>query len=103
MFPPDVTRYLNERGHDARSPADLGAHNLPDDVLIAIAANEHRVIVTENAADFAQVTECAVLLVRKAWWSPEALASALAAALSRWAAANPRPSPWAHWLEPEYR
>ena len=103
MFPPEVARYLNERGHNARTPADLGAHNLPDDVLIAIAADEHRVIVTENASDFAHVIECAVLLVRKAWWSPEALAPGLAAALSRWAAANPDPGPWAHWLEADYR
>ena len=103
MFPPEVTQYLNAHSHDARSPVDLGAHNLPDDVLVEIAAVDRRVIVTENASDFAHVTECPVLLVRKEWWPPEALATGLAAALDRWAAANPEPGQWAHWLEAELR
>lgn len=39
----------------AVTPSRLGAHNLPDDVLVQIATAEDRVIVTENASDFAQV------------------------------------------------
>lgn len=103
MFPPEIAQYLNEHGHDARSPADLGAHNLSDDVLIEIAAAERRVVVTENASDFAYVTECSVLLVRKAWWPQQKLASGLSAALTRWAEANPDPGPWAHWLDAAFR
>lgn len=103
MLPPQVAAELNERGHDAATPASLGAHNLPDDTLSEIAAAEGRVIVTENASDFARVTTCTVLLVRKEWWERDALAARLAASLDRWAAAHPDPGPWAHWLEAELR
>jgi hypothetical protein len=102
MFPPQVADSLNAHGHDAVAPAGLGAHNLPDDVLIQIATAERRVIVTENASDFAHVTTCTVLFVRKSWW-PRALATRLAASLARWAAANRDPGPWPHWLDVEFR
>ena len=103
MFPPQVVENLNAGGHDAVSPALLGAHSLPDDVLIQIATAERRVIVTENAGDFAHVTTCTVLLVRKSWWPQPSLALRLTAALHRWAAENPAPGPWSHWLEAELR
>ncbi len=103
MLPPQVTAYLNGTGHHAVTPAILGAHNLPDDVLIELAALEQLVIVTENASDFAQVTTTPVLMVLKSWWPSESLAPRMAAALDRWAAANPRPGQWAHWLQPEFR
>lgn len=103
MLPPQTVELLREAGHDAVTPAHLGAHNLPDEVLIELAAADGRVIVTENAADFAAVTTCPVLLVRKAWWPPGTLAPALAAALDRWALANRRPGPWPHWLPAELR
>ena len=66
MLPPGTAERLRTIGHDATTPAELGAHNLSDDVLIQLAADEGRVIVTENASDFAQVTACPVLLVLKA-------------------------------------
>src|SRR5688500_17504090 len=103
MLPPQVADDLNKGGHDAVVPAQLGAHNLPDDVLVEIASAQGRVIVTENASDFAHVTTCPVLLVRKSWWRSQVLASRLATALNRWAAANPEPGSWAHWLEVEFR
>jgi hypothetical protein len=103
MFPLQVVVHLNASGHDALSPADLGAHNLPDDILIEIATAEGRVIVTENASDFARVTTCPVVLVRKSWWPTPTLASRLAVALDRWAAANPEPGSWPHWLEAKFR
>ena len=103
MLPPRVAEYLNSKGHDAVSPMDLGAHNLPDDVLIQIATADRRVIVTENASDFAQVTTCPVVFVRKAWWPPQTLAPGLSSALDRWADANPEPGPWGHWLESNLR
>jgi uncharacterized protein with PIN domain len=99
MLPPQVASLLRATGHDAFSPADLGAHALPDDALIEIASAEHLVIVTENASDFAAVTTCPVVFVRKSWWPAEALVSRLALALDRWAAAHPDLGPWAHWLE----
>lgn len=103
MFPSDIASELNARGHDAVTPADVGAHNLPDDMLIEIATEEHRVIVTENASDFAHVTTCSVVFVRKSWWPPKALAAGLSSALDRWARVHAEPGPWPHWLEEEYR
>jgi hypothetical protein len=103
MFPPRIKDFLNNLGHDAILPADLGAHNLPDDVLVNIATAERRVIVTENASDFAQVTTCTVLLVRKTWWPRGRLGDGLGRALDAWSAANPDPGPWSHWLEAEFR
>lgn len=103
MLPPQVKDELTASGHAGLSPTDLGATNLSDDVLIQIATAEKLVIVTENASDFAQVTTCPVVFVRKAWWRPPRLASGLAAALDRWAAANPDPGPWTHWLDARFR
>ena len=103
MFPPLVIEFLKERRHDAVSPADLGAHNLPDDVLIEVASAERRIIVTENASDFARVSTCSVLLVLKSWWPRDVMAARLAKSLDRWATANPDPGSWAHWLDAEYR
>jgi hypothetical protein len=103
MLPPGTAERLNALGHDATTPAGLGAHNLPDDVLGALAAAEDRVIVTENATDFAQVAVCPVVLVLKAWWPSASLTTSLAEALDRWAKTNPEPGNWAHWLTPEFR
>jgi len=103
MLPPKTAELLASAGHDARTPAQLGAHNLPDHTLIALAAAEQRVIVTENASDFAAVTTCPVLLLRKAWWPSESLAPTLADALDRWASTHEEPGNWAHWLPAELR
>lgn len=99
MFPPQVAERLKAAGHDAVTPAELGAANLPDEALIQIATAEQRVSVTENASDFAHVTTCPVLFVLKSWWPSEALAPRLADALDRSAAAHPDPGTWPHWLE----
>ena len=103
MLPPGVIDYLNASGHDAVSPSELGASNLADDVLIEIATAEGRVIVTENASDFAHVSTCPVVFVRKSWWPRQALAPRLAAALTRWAEAHTEPGSWPYWLEAEFR
>jgi hypothetical protein len=103
MLPPNTAERLAAAGYDVTSPARLGAHNLPDDTLIALAAADYRVIVTENASDFAAVTVCPVLLVHKAWWPQESLASKLADALDRWAGVNEHPGNWAHWLTADLR
>ena len=103
MRPPDVAGLLESAGHDATTPAMLGAHNLPDDILVQLAASEGRVIITENAQDFAATSTCTVLLVRKSWWPTKSLAGGLAVAAARWATDNPDPGPWAHWLAAQYR
>jgi len=58
MLPPQVAGLLSAAGHDATTPSQLGAHNLPDDVLVELVATDGRVIMTENAGDFAAVTAC---------------------------------------------
>ena len=103
MLPPRVADLLEVAGHDAPTPTQLGAHNLPDDVLVQLAAADDRVIVTENASDFAAITACPVLLVRKAWWPVASLAETLTGALDRWAKANAEPGRWGHWLPDELR
>ena len=103
MLPPDTAERLAAAGHDATTPERLGAHNLPDDMLISLAAADQRVIVTENASDFAAVAACPVLLIRKAWWRQGSLASNLAKALDRWAGVNEQPGNWAHWLSADLR
>ena len=103
MLPPRVAELLETAGHDAMTPARLGAHNLPDDMIIEIAAVEDRVIVTENARDFVGAADCAFMLVRKAWWPAASLAERLAAAIDHWATDNREPGLWAHWLAAPYR
>jgi len=103
MLPPRVAELLSDAGHEATTPYALGAHNLSDDILIQLAAAQGRVIVTENASDFAAVTTCFVLFVRKSWWPASSLAPRLAVAIERWGSANPAPGPFAHWLPAEFR
>ncbi len=103
MLPPSVTALLDALGHDAVTPLMLGAHNLPDNVLVQLGRAEGRVIVTENAGDFTAVADCPVLFVRKSWWPPGSIASKLAPALDRWAKANLEPGPWPHWLPADLR
>jgi predicted nuclease of predicted toxin-antitoxin system len=103
MLPPETVQLLRSAGHDVTTPAELGAHNLPDDVLIELSAADGRIIVTENASDFAAVTTCPVLFIRKEWWPAEALSTRLAEAIDRWAAANRQPGPWPRWLGAELR
>lgn len=103
MLPPSTCALLTERGHDAVTPVDLGAHNLPDRVIVELAAAQGRVVVTENAQDLAHVTTCPVVFVRKSWWPPQTLARDLAESLDLWAADNPDPGDWPHWLTEAHR
>jgi Domain of unknown function (DUF5615) len=42
MLPPRVAELLVAAGHDATTPTQLGAHNLPDDVLVQLAGDRDR-------------------------------------------------------------
>ena len=103
MFPPRLAQELSSRGHDAISPGTLGLYNPPDRALVALATAEQRVLVTENAKDFAWVTSCPVLIALKSWWPAQGLADHMAASLERWSIANPEPGPWPQWLDAEFR
>src|SRR5207249_10236410 len=56
MLPPAAAEMLEAAGHNATTPYQLGAHNLTDDVLIQLADDDGRVIVTENACGYCGVT-----------------------------------------------
>src|SRR3954447_24866030 len=103
MLPPGVAELLDATAHDATTPALLGAHNLPDETLVQLAASDGRVIVTENASDLANAPTRLALFVRKSWWPMASLSRKLAAALDRWAAANPDPGAFPHWLPVDLR
>ncbi len=103
MLPPATCDLLAALGHDAVTPVELGAHSLPDPVIVELAAAQGRVIVTENARDFAHVTTCPVVFVRKSWWPTETVAKDLAQSIDRWAADNPEPGNWPHWLTEAHR
>jgi len=100
MLPPDTCELLRERGHEVVTPTDLGAHNLPDETLVELAGADGRVIVTENAVDFAQATSCTVLLVRKEWWPSKGMAAPLADSVDRWARDHPDPTGPTGWTRP---
>lgn len=107
MLPDSIAVVLNDKGHDAVSAASLGIRGAQDSEVLQIAVTEHRVLVTENFADFASLIEirqqhneeCTpVVFVRKAAFpSGGALASRVAEHLDRWAADNPEPYAGLHW------
>jgi hypothetical protein len=103
MFPSSIAISLAKFGHDATSPAALGALAMSDRRIIELCMEEERVLVTENIRDFAQVADCSILLVLKVWWPGEALELRLTRALQRWALANPTPGRWPQWLDSDYR
>jgi hypothetical protein len=77
MFPPEVLDYLKTAGHDAVSPASFGDPRMSDSEIIEIASAEGRVVVTENASDFAMVDTCPVVFALKGWWPASALGQSL--------------------------
>lgn len=107
MLPDSIADALNDKGHDAVSIASLGLRGAQDSEVLQIAVSDHRVLVTENFADFASLVEkrqqhdeeCApvVFLRKSAFPSGGALTSRVAEHLDRWAADNPDPYRGLHW------
>ena len=107
MFSPMVSEELRARGHDAVAVSELEMQGAPDDEVFDRAVEEHRVVVTENFADFAALVEgrhaenepcTAVVFVRKSSFpAGGALPAHLAEHLDRWAKANPDPYGGLHW------
>ena len=53
MFSPEIAAELVKRGHDVVAvAADPALAGLPDDQILAWAAEQHRCLVTENVKDF---------------------------------------------------
>lgn len=101
MFPQATARILREKyGHDAVHVAEAGLQSRPDPEVAAMARAEGRVVITENARDFAAEQNVPQLFVLKRNFPRGgALAPALAEALDHWAATHPVPYVGINWLE----
>ena len=107
MLPPAAAAELAAFGHDALSVTEAGLAGRDDAAVYQTAVEQQRVIVTENFADFAAITNdrlaagapCVpVVFVRKRQHSRgSALGPALARHLHDWSVANPNPYPGVHW------
>lgn len=107
MLPQATATELGALGHDAVSVIDAGLTETGDVVIYQQAVDEHRVVVTENFADFSRIVEARfgrgepcvpVVFVRKrSFPRGGALAHHLARHLDRWSADNPDPYPGPHW------
>ncbi len=107
MLPPAIASELSRLGHNALSVAEAGLSGAADDAVYAVALAQNRMVVTENASDYAAIVAlrlahgqpCVpVVLVRKADHSRGgALAHHLALRLHEWASRNLDPYPGPHW------
>jgi hypothetical protein len=97
MFPPRTCGELADRGHDAVHVRDQGVDARPDVEVAAVARAEERVLVTENAQDFATEPGIVVLFVLKSRLRAGGLHVHLAALVDGWARANPDPYLGPHW------
>ena len=54
QFPLRVVEYLRDLGHDVLTVQEAGNANLriPDDYVLAFAANNNRIVLTLNRKDF---------------------------------------------------
>jgi Domain of unknown function (DUF5615) len=83
MFPHATCELLDDRGHDAVHVRDRSVDARPDAEVVAVAAAEARVIVTENVNDFAGVHGVTVLCVLKSQLPPQGMHVHLAELLDR--------------------
>jgi Domain of unknown function (DUF5615) len=97
MFPHATCDLLNAGGHDAVHVRDRGVDARPDAEVVAVAAAEERVIVTENVKDGAGVHGVTVLCVLKSRLPPQGMHVHLAELLDKWALAHPEPYRGLHW------
>ena len=107
MLPPATAADLVALGHEALGVAEAGLAGSDDATVYETAVEQQRVVVTENFADFATITNdrhaagsptVPVVFVRKRRHPRgPALAAALARHLHEWAGANPNPYPGVHW------
>lgn len=108
MYGERVAELLSDRGYDAAHVRQLGLGGAPDADVLARAALDGRILVTENAADFlpllgqrqaAGASMAPVLIALTARrGTGSALHARLAADIDAWATANPDPYQHAHWL-----
>lgn len=108
MISAEVARHLSEAGHDAVHVGDVDLRATADPRIVAYAAEEERVVVTENAADYVPIIEArtaggepvspvVIALRRNLPRRAGALAAELARRLDVWAEEHPSPYRHVHW------
>jgi len=97
MFPPASCADLRERGHDTVHVRDCGLDASSDRAVATAAAEQRRVLVTENVKDFAHVRDLVILCVLKARLRGGGLSRRLAELIDDWARGNPEPYVGLHW------
>jgi uncharacterized protein with PIN domain len=97
MFPPATCEKLAALGHDAVHVRDRGVDARPDREVASAAAQEQRVLVTENVKDFARERGIVVACVLKSRLPAQGMGDYLAALLDTWASSNPEPYVGLHW------
>jgi predicted nuclease of predicted toxin-antitoxin system len=109
MFGSEASSRLRDAGHDAIHVDELGLAGAEDREVLARAADEDRVVVTENAADFVPLLDAriaagltvppvVIALKRSLPSGAAAMHRALAKRLAAWADQNPDPYRHVHWL-----
>lgn len=109
MFSSNTADCLVGAGHDAVHVHGVGLAGVEDGDVLVFAANEDRVVVTENAADFVPLLDgrtaaglalvpVVIALKRNLPAPAGAMHHALAEQLALWAEKNPDPYRHVHWL-----
>ncbi len=108
MLPAAAAAELRSRGHDAVTVVELAISAADDVTVSSRAAEEQRVVVTENVADFARLVQerqraglagAPVVFVRRVDLPRRgALAFHLAQGLDTWATEHPDPPIGLYWL-----
>lgn len=106
MLPPTLADELTAHGHEAVAVVAVGLAGATDREVYARAVDERCMVVTENFADFAALTDertaegevaATVVFVRKSAFPVEGLAHHLAAHLHAWSESHPEPFAGIHW------
>lgn len=109
MFGPDLVTHLQAAGFGADHVRDLGLSSAEDRDVLARAAEDDSVVVTENAADFIPLLDArtaaglptppvVIALERNLPAAAGAMHHALADKLARWAKDQPNPYRHVHYL-----
>lgn len=109
MFGPDLVTHLHAAGIDADHVRELGLSGAEDRDVLARAADDDSVVVTENAADFIPLLDArtaaglptppVVIALKSNFPAPAgAMHHAVADKLAHWAKDNPDPYRHVHYL-----